>query len=166
MVAAGAAPSYPRPRPPSRGRLWGALVATVALALAGIVGRVVLDEALSGADSEAALHATMALSGGRSEDLGSLALLRYRAGDLPSAATLYGAATQLDPRSVYHPANGAIVLGALGRCDEAAESAEEARARLDQQASPAGAELVRSAWESVRICRARVDGVPAAPQRD
>jgi Zn-dependent protease with chaperone function len=133
LIAAGTPPAYERPRPPSR---WLPIAAlSVALFLTGTLF-VALPIALPslGRKHEWAALAALALHGGATE-LNNLAYLNYGQNNKASAATLYRAAGAADRQSVYAPANLAIVLASLGRCEEAEEAAAEAKVRSRRNGS-------------------------------
>jgi hypothetical protein len=123
LVAAGGAPDYERPKPPARGPFFLGLGVSLLLALAGCAGieagRYLLPA------GEAGPCWSLALYGGGADDLARLAGARFERDDKEGAA-------ELDGRSVRHPANLAITLARLGRCDEAEAAADEARRRLGQ----------------------------------
>jgi tetratricopeptide (TPR) repeat protein len=154
LVTAGAPPDYERPKPPPRTPFFLALAVSVLLGLAGCAGieagRYLLPA------SEAGARWSLALYGGRAEALARLAGARFERDDKEGAAALYRAAAALDVRSVRYPANLAIVLARLGRCDEAEAAAGEALTRVQQPA--AGRDdfvAVVKARAAVRQCRAR-----------
>ncbi|HEY7154564.1 MAG TPA: hypothetical protein VH575_11440, partial [Gemmataceae bacterium] len=102
---------------------------------------------------ERASLVALALRGGATE-LSDLAYLHYRRNDVAGAATLYRAASAADHRTVYAPANLAIVLASLGRCEEAEEAAAEAEARSRRNGFHArDARLAARARFAVARCR-------------
>jgi Zn-dependent protease with chaperone function len=154
LVAAGGAPDYERPKPPPRAPFFLALTVSSLLALAGYAaveaGRYLLPA------NEAGPYWSLALYGGRAEALARLAGARFERDDKDGAATLYRAAAELDQHSVRYPANLAIVLARLGRCDEAEAAARAALRRLDQpEVGQDEVEVVARAWAAVAWCRQR-----------
>lgn len=141
LVALGAPPAYPRPRPPSRaiGLALVGLVVACALVLAwwGGVAAVLCDDP----------WAAVALDGGGAQSAGDLALARHAAGRYDEAATFYGAAAVLDPWSPHWPAYRAMSLAAAGRIEEAERALADAE-RL-------GLEADQVAETRERIGRAR-----------
>jgi hypothetical protein len=158
LVAAGVEPSYKRPAPPSRFRslLSAGVAATVAVLLlsAAIIGRALL---FTDRDSEQALLMSMALDGGSAGDLSDLALLRFRQNDYEGSVVFYRAATATNQDSVYDPANLAIVLVRMDRCQEAATAVAEAESRLARNSHPRSDEvtIAASARNAVMDCQSR-----------
>jgi Zn-dependent protease with chaperone function len=156
LVAAGAPPDFPRPRPPARSRaLLGLGVSYLAL-LAAWLGLVFARPSLPprGGDERAILR-SLTLGGRTATDLSDLALARRDAGRIDEAAVLYQAAAEIVPDSPYYPASQALALAALGRCGEADGAAREAERR--QQRDPRFAEesAVGIAREAVLGCLRR-----------
>jgi hypothetical protein len=153
LVAAGAPPDFPRPRPPSRFRGILGGVVTLLVLLAAWIGLMVarFSFAPRGGDERAILR-SLALGGRSAIDLSDLALVRWRANRLAEAAVLYQAAAEIDPDSAYFPANQAIVLAIQARCDEADIAAREAQRRDECNARFRGDTVVRTAREAVVGC--------------
>jgi Zn-dependent protease with chaperone function len=151
LTAAGAPPDYPRPKAPSRA-LPGVALALLPMLLAGVLlfGYFRVGSSAA-ARSEPALLCSLALWGG-AHDLGELGRVRYLRGDRADAAALYQAATEAERRSPYYPANWAIALAALGRCDEAELAAGEAARRCAARGGE-GVQFVREAIGAVLYCR-------------
>jgi Zn-dependent protease with chaperone function len=145
MIAAGVTPDYPRPRPPGGAR------AILLLAVMGIVVGVggLLGRGTWEMQGESAVRT--ALFGTTHVDLGRRALAAWDT-DLATSAVLFRAAGEMGPVYVAYPANEAIALAALGRCDEARRALAEAQRR---QRDRPDAEAVRQASEQVALrCRA------------
>jgi Zn-dependent protease with chaperone function len=153
LVAAGAPPDFPRPKPPSRFRAWLGMNATLLILLAAWIGLIVARFSfVPRGDDEGAIFRSLALGGRRAVDLSDLALVRSRANRLAEAAVFYQAAAEIDRDSPFYPANQAIVLAALGRCDEADNLAREAQRRHERKPRLRGETVVRAAREAVLGC--------------
>jgi hypothetical protein len=157
LVAAGTPPAYERPRPPSRWLTIAALSVSFFLMVTLFptlpIGLRLGLRSLGQKNEWTALVA-LALSGDASE-LSDLAYLHYRRDDKASAATLYRAASAADHRTVYAPANLAIVLASLGRCEEAEEAAVEAEARSRRNGSHAR-DVRMTAQARIAVSRCRI----------
>jgi Zn-dependent protease with chaperone function len=154
LVAACDAPAYERPKRPPRAPFFVALAVSSLVALAGCAaleaGRYLLHA------DEAGYGWSLALYGGRADALAGLAGARFQRDDKEGAVVLYRAAAGSDQRSARHPANLAIVLARLGRCDEAEAAAREALTRLKPPGvSRDDAEAVVKARAAVTWCRLR-----------
>jgi Zn-dependent protease with chaperone function len=156
LVSAGAPPDFPRPRPPSR--LRKALAGAVTFLAWGVawVGLLVgVFSLLPRAEGEQAIFRSLAVGTRTAWDLSALALLRWHEGRQEEAATLYRAAAEIDTDSPFYPANQAIVLAGLNRCEEAWSAAEEARRRQGRRPHPGGQDVVRNAFQAVANCLGR-----------
>jgi Zn-dependent protease with chaperone function len=157
LVATGAPPAYPRPRPPPRSPARAGLAITVVpivlLAVALFLGYYRAAAAAIAGNAPAARR-LVALQGGARE-LGWLAYTLSRQGDHQAAAGLFLAAAEADPRSAWHPANAAISLATLDRCDEAEAATRDAQQRLDARPHQGAGYVVSQAWTAVRLCRER-----------
>lgn len=153
LVAAGSPPDFPRPKPPSRFRAVLGNSVTVLVLVAAWIGLIVarFSFAPRGGD-ERAIDRSLALGGRSAVDLSDLALVRWHADRRAEAAVLYQAAAEIDLGSPDFPANQAIVLASLGRCEEADIAAREAQRRHERNARLRGETVVRAAQEAVRGC--------------
>jgi Zn-dependent protease with chaperone function len=96
LVAAGVEPSYPRPKRPSRGRMFAGLAVAIALALAVVAGSWTERHSWRRHHkNERAYLWLMSLDGGQAMDLMDLSRIRYRRGDKEDAFALQDAAAQL-----------------------------------------------------------------------
>src|SRR5262249_14877601 len=108
-------------------------------------------------NSEPALLASLAWTGGSANEVGRVAFLHFQRGDLAGAAALDRAAEEIDPRSVYHSPHPAPGLSHLHRPDEARAAAQEAEAGcLRNGERPDERAVVEKAWESVLRSRMRL----------
>jgi hypothetical protein len=165
-VAVSAPPSYEGPRPPSRLRPALALPVLISAGVLGCIGPELTRWCTYRriGNSEPALLASLAWTGGSANELGRLAFLHFQRGDLAGAAALYRAAGEIDTRSVYHAANLALVLSHLQRPDEARVAAQEAEARcLRNGERPDERAVVEKAWESLLRSQMRLG--PLRPER-
>jgi Zn-dependent protease with chaperone function len=151
LLATGAAPDYPRPRPPSSLRLLLGTVAPVvlgfALFVAGHVGLYGVSYAAHLADIPVIRHAALAVSGGDADDLLRLA---DRAPDPGQRALVLRAAAEAaaERPGIVNRATIAVARG--GRCDDAQAILRGAEAR-----ATSSAEKLESARRWVRWCRER-----------
>jgi tetratricopeptide (TPR) repeat protein len=170
LVAAGSPPAYERPPPPPRLFARSALT-TVLLAALGCAALEAghFPPLADTRGRERRAYWLLALYGGAPQ-LANLALERYQAGDKDAALALYRAAAAADEASAFYPANLAIVLAGVGRCEEAEAAAREAVERLRRKAPSRGeSEAVSKAWDALDWCRARRGKPPrgwAGPPRD
>lgn len=165
-VAVSAPPSYERPQPPSRLRPVVALPVLISAGVLGCIGPELTRWCTYRkiGNSEPALLASLAWTGGSANELGRLAFLHFQRGDPAGAAVLYRAAGEIDTRSVYHAANLALVLSHLQRPDEARVAAQEAEARcLRNGERPDERAVVEKAWESLLRSQMRLG--PLRPGR-
>lgn len=130
MLAAGAAPAYPRPEPPSRrpGRLLAAFA--ILLAMGSFIALKAAVRLASLLGTEEGAHLAVALDAGSATSLEAAGFARYRVGRTADAAIFYRAAARQDERSSHAAANLAIVLAARGECAEARTAAEEVSRRV------------------------------------
>lgn len=154
LISAGIQPSYERPRPPSRRRTITALTLSFLLIWFGlnlfpVTRRLVVRKGASAALFSLAL-------GGESEALSILAYQHYRQGDKAGAATLYRAQGELEPFAPAGPANLAITLASMDRCEEAEAAAEEAEARSHgKEDSARQRQLLETVRRAILSCRMR-----------
>jgi Zn-dependent protease with chaperone function len=121
MVAAGVTPEYPRPRAPSRLRVWlGALLVYVA-ASAGGIGLLLMARDVPRAvlDGESAALWTIGAFGGRSSEACLLAAAARDHGDPARELAFYRVAVDLDRSQAYASAMLAGRLAQQGDCAEA-----------------------------------------------
>jgi hypothetical protein len=159
-------PPDERPRPASRFRAALALPALLAAVALGCIAPELTHWCIYRkiGNSEPALLTSLAWTGGTANEVGRLAFLHFQRGDLAGSAALYRAAGAIDPGSVYHAANLALVLSHLQRPDEARAAAQEAEARcLHNGEKPDEREVVEKAWESVLRTQMRLG--PLRPER-
>jgi Zn-dependent protease with chaperone function len=132
LAASGAAPSYPRPKPPPRLRALGALGVAVAAALAGSIaihsGLRAAAGAIAGSSDAGAIGIASAIGDARS--IGQLGRRFDSQGDAEAAAAMYRLAAEVDDRSIEYPARLAIGLAGAGRCEEAGSAAADAQDRM------------------------------------
>jgi Zn-dependent protease with chaperone function len=96
LVAAGVQPSYPRPKRPSRGRMFAGLAVAIALAVAVVAGSWTERHLWRRHQkSERAYLWLMSLDGGQAMDLMYLSRIRYRRGEKEDALAFRDAAAQL-----------------------------------------------------------------------
>jgi Zn-dependent protease with chaperone function len=131
LTASGAAPSYPRPKPPPRLRALGALGIAAATALVGSAalhaGLRGAARALAGSSSAAAIAAVSA--SGDAQSIGQLGRAFEGQGNLDAAAAMFRIAAGADDRSIDYPTRLAVVLARSGRCEEADAAAADAEDR-------------------------------------
>ncbi|HEX5135509.1 MAG TPA: M48 family metalloprotease [Planctomycetota bacterium] len=149
LVALGAPPPYPRPKPPSRAATLGlfALVILVAV-LCGAWGNIA-----SPAFRDRP-WAAVALDGGGARTAGDLALAAHAAGRYGEAATLYAAAAALEPGRPDWPAHRSMSLAAAGRVDDALEAFLDATNRAKEWPG-ACADLLAEAQQAIDRARRR-----------
>jgi Zn-dependent protease with chaperone function len=151
LVAAGAAPAYARPRPPSRwtsiGASLAALVPLAAWVLLAHAGPALLR---AGAHSEGRILAAVAASGGGAWDLYELGTIRSRRGDGEGAVVMLRAASVVEQRWHGFPAILAGELAGAGRCDEATWL-EEASRRCGEGCE--GVAEIDAAAQALERCR-------------
>ena len=158
LLAAGLQPAYPRPKPPPRWSNQVGLPASLLPVIALLTGlRILLIFAsLPARHNEQALELIVAVGAGEERELGDLALLRHDRGDMEGSIALYRAAAVTDVESPYYPANLAIVLATIGRCDEARDWADDADARTKAAGEyPSERRLVSLAFNAVARCRSQ-----------
>lgn len=156
MVDAGLKPDLARPAPPRMGRALAVVFATL-FATAGLVGFTSSMLTSARPDGDFERFAVMSATGGRGMVLGDLALDAWRRHDIASSVALYRAAVAADHRSVYLPANLAVVLGNSGRCAEASSALSVANERLGRSDGDEGERaIVESATVSVSQCYSTV----------
>lgn len=171
LLAAGITPDYPRPAPPARHRLVLAHLALFTFLFAGMMGWVVVHDFAAEGRGEAAAVRRIGLGLGRPWDLTEVAEARFEAGDAASSARLYAAAAERSPGSPWEPANLAIVLASMGRCEDAARAARVARSPAEslppgtQPARVFGdpAPLLRQVNRAVATCFAAEGPPPESP---
>ncbi len=128
MVAAGATPSWPRPRPPPS--MIPHLIVLVTLGGAAFGATLYARSAIgrSHLDDRSRLTLGMAIDG-TAQDTGSLAHWHLQNHDENGALALFRAAEVMDVNEASWPAWVATVLSYQGRCDEAAEALSRALSR-------------------------------------
>ncbi len=148
MKAAGVEPSWPRPRPPSRGRLLAGsgvaiLVGPLALFSVGWLGL--------GYSGGHPLW-SIAIRGGSASDFRALGYQREQQDDTEGAITFYRAAVDLSPERSFYRAQLAEQLAIGERCDES-------RAELEQAIALAGSKSKESWWieDASEVVAARCD---------
>jgi Zn-dependent protease with chaperone function len=145
LVAAGAKPSHPRPLPPKM---------PVGTRLATVLGLVVVC-ALYGV---AAGHFREVHGLRAAHVLGEVAHTKAMAGDRETALALYAIASEVDEHNPWYPANRAIVLAGVDRCDEALW--EAARAQHLKRHDPRATTVVDIAHSASVDCARRFGDVP------
>jgi Zn-dependent protease with chaperone function len=132
LTASGAAPSYPRPKPPPRLRALGALGVAVAAAIAGSAavhsGLRAAAGALTGSSNAAAIAIGSAI--GDAQSIGQLGRRFEGQGNAEAAEAMYQLAMEIDDRSIEYPARLAIRLAGAGRCEAAGDAAADAEDRM------------------------------------
>lgn len=131
LLAAGVEPAYPRPAPPSRLRMWGAIgLMVVPMAVASAASGVLLAMVdTAPPDDESMQKLALAMQVDPAESLGNLGLIRLEQGKYSGATVLLRAATDLDQESWIHPMNLARACLAAGAADDAAAAIKLARER-------------------------------------
>ncbi|HWE35750.1 MAG TPA: M48 family metalloprotease [Isosphaeraceae bacterium] len=157
MLAAGVEPAYPRPGPPSKGRLRLATLPALGLfTLAVSAGTFGVALSPPGIPSRAPARRVDPGRIARARTLADDARRSLADGDAEEAAEDYEAAGQLDPTEPRYPADLAVVLAGLGRCDEARIAAQDAARRLARgeavRPDAAGRQAVEAALRAVAHC--------------
>jgi hypothetical protein len=151
LLRAGRPPSYPRPHPPSQERVVASISISVAI-LAILTPAAMVTPCLDWAglgQNETGLNLAAVVRGGQPETLARLGLLYEERGQLTDAATLLRASTELDSKSVLHPARLAIVLAKLDRLDSAETAFREAERRYALSNNPALGQLMFEARQAI-----------------
>jgi Zn-dependent protease with chaperone function len=162
LEAAGSPPGYERPPPPPSRLFARSALATLLLAALGCAALEAghFPPLADTRGDERRAYWLLALYGGAPQ-LANLALARFQGGDRDGAVALYRAAAAADEASAFYPANLAIVLAGLGRCEEAEAAAREAVERLRRKdASRGESQTVTKAWDALDWCRARRGAPP------
>lgn len=145
MIAAGVSPGYARPMPPNLRLAQLGVMATVVLGCSITAVGTWIHETVRrhpGRDGPIERDRASLAMTGETWDLGELARQESEEGHFEEAIVFYQACEILAPDSVYYPANKAIVLTYVGRCDEARIALGDARERLDEDESPDATESV------------------------
>lgn len=143
LTAAGVVPDYPRPEPPSRARIRGALAVVVCLPLLVTPTRYVaafLMRKEFPRDGTALLRAA-ALDGGNAWTLGVLGFVRS---GKPDAVTLFRACAILDGADTYCERALCTEFARGGHCGEATRAADEALERARRSQAPAAVQALRN----------------------
>ena len=155
MLAAGITPTYPRPDPPSRPRLYTPLAASLALLVlfSFAFDRWSAKAAAGKHPTETGIMLRMAIGAAGPSALAELADLRSSEGRIDQAAILYQAAADLSG-SLLYSAKLAIAFSALGRCDDALEEWRETEDVLKECScgDRATRSAVSAAKSAVRNC--------------
>lgn len=138
LVAVGAPPDYPRPRPKSRKpTLFFALTATLALFFGPLTLLKVTWEELQmrgwHKENPAIIHANIALWGGYAADFEALAFLSYKQKNNADALAYYEAAFAAAPKESHHLWKLAYLLALEKRCETAHQYADELGKILRQE---------------------------------
>lgn len=130
LLAAGVQPDYPRPQPPPRLRSGLVLVGLTLTFLVSLFAPSLGLSIYAGKEAGRTEILLLALAVTPGDwALGHLASVRYAAGDVPAAVTLYRAQMEVDGDAVLPPSYLALVLAEQGRCEEARAAYREALAR-------------------------------------
>lgn len=160
MLAAGVEPAYPRPDPPSAGRMRAALALSIAwlVITATVLAGLPILWRVAAIEHEGASNLVIALEPG-SDALLRRALLEEYRGREAGALAFARAAAVLSPERHEPLALVAMALGRGGRCAEAAEQLAQALPR-----APAGPDdpWVVSARASVEACAAPAPRIRSA----
>jgi Zn-dependent protease with chaperone function len=131
LVAAGSPPEYARPRPPSQFRVRLSFgLAVILVCGSWLVLRIPLmiySDSRHG-DERASLI-SLALSNGSATTLSNHAYIAWGNHQFVESAALYRAVCETDATSFDPPANAALLLAYLERCDEAEQMLHEAERR-------------------------------------
>ncbi|MBI5524922.1 MAG: M48 family metalloprotease [Deltaproteobacteria bacterium] len=139
MVSAGVQPAFPRPSPPSKATFRFAFLGTLAAFFTCmLVLKLLFNVAghlAARAENPVGLMAVMTLDGGGERRLQTLSRIREAKNDLRGALVFAKAAVEAGAHDHRNRTHVASLLAAVGRCDEAAISLEEARKLGWQHAS-------------------------------
>ena len=152
LVAAGTPPLFPRPPAPSWGRRWLAMILSIGVVVSFWVGLLYAGHAVRQGEDETSILWVVALRGD-APSVSTLAFLRNRQKRYHEAAVFYQAAGEIDPDEAFYPANQAIVLASLKRCQEAEQAVLQAQARLSTSKLPGSDKVVGRAKDVVRFCK-------------
>lgn len=154
LTASGAAPSYPRPKPPPRLRALGALGVAAAVAIVGSLalhgGLRAAAGALAGSGGASAI--AIASASGDARSIGRLGRAFEGQGDASAAEAMYRLAAEIDDRSIEYPARLAIVLARAGRCEAAESAADDAEDRMAFYGLTDNDDLIIDAERSIDAC--------------
>jgi Zn-dependent protease with chaperone function len=138
LVSAGAPPSYPRPRPPSRAVHLVAIFALLAILGGGLLASALAGELLVGAGEP---DLAVAIAGGERE-IEAAGLARWQAGDLDGARPYFRWLAATDPGSSFRAHELAILESERGDCAAAREAFASARGIDDPELAAEAAERV------------------------
>ncbi|HEX5443938.1 MAG TPA: M48 family metalloprotease [Pirellulales bacterium] len=161
MAAAGVAPAYERPAPPSSRWRTAALVATCLPLVAATWAWNELPRRAAALDRTHPIRCAALILRG-SDDWASWFLSRlasesHRHDEVQAAITYLRASASLDEQSPVYPARLALVLASVERCPEAEEALTAALQRQPMRESPSRVRaeedaLVRQAFTAVEDC--------------
>ncbi len=160
LIAAGHPPAYPRPKPPSRIRLYvGMLAAMIVTAVLLIAATWAPTYAACGeTDDEWPCLVWLTSGYGGSWELGTIGEIRETQGQRSDAIVLYRAAAEL----AYEPSPDLARLVALlvlaGRCEEAAATAEQLKQQVAH--SPGAEEHLTYAQAILASCPLSLSPAP------
>jgi len=154
LVASGVQPEYPRPRPPSRRRMW----ATLAIMFAPIpfvpTALGVLVESLDKEPVPRTLHVALILPSNEAWCLGHLGEARDEASDFDQATVFFRAAATIDRTAWQYPANLTRTCLRANRCEDAEGALRDARARRSTaESDPDTDEWFQDMERAIEACR-------------